>query len=74
MEYYSICCICGRKSPSSNTISEHSWTKEKAGYIQVQTQWAFDKIRKLNFCSSCAEKSYTIEELKTVGSYNDWSY
>ncbi|NIQ17142.1 MAG: hypothetical protein GTO02_23005 [Candidatus Dadabacteria bacterium] len=71
MKYNSICCVCGRQTPYCDHIVEHAYLKEKMGFIEVQINWP---SRKINFCPSCSRKSYTIEELKTVGNYNQWSY
>ncbi len=74
MRIKSICRICGRETPIAENICELGWIKEKLGFVSVQVTFAFNRIRTLNFCPSCAKKSYTIEELATIGNYNQWSY
>ena len=82
MKYNSICCICGQQTPECKSIVEHSYMKQRLGYTEVGLQYGqyngegnFNfRIRSINFCPSCAKKSYTIEKLKTIGNYNQWSY
>lgn len=77
MKYNSICCICGHETEPCDHIVEHGFKKEEAGFIQLTVDWSRRQlrgIRTINFCPSCARKSYTIEELKTIGNYNQWSY
>lgn len=76
MTYKSICCICGQETPESENIAEHDHVKIKMGFtkIQIWTNKMVGNIRSINFCPSCSKKSYTIEELKTIGNYNQWSY
>lgn len=82
MKYNSICCKCGHQTEKFDGMMEHVYNKAKEGFLEVQisfnryTEYGnFQKyIRTLNFCPSCSKKSYTIEELKTIGNYNQWSY
>jgi hypothetical protein len=82
MKYNSICCICGRETERFDGLMEHVYNKAKDGYIAVEVSFSryteegnFQKhIRSIDFCYSCSRKSYTIEELKTIGNYNQWSY
>jgi hypothetical protein len=76
-KFKSICCVCGRETPACDDIMELGYMKEKCGFtrVEVYTGWSRGiKLRSINFCPSCASKSYTIEELKTIGNYNCWSY
>jgi hypothetical protein len=80
MKYKSICIICGQQTPECENITEHSYLKAKLGFIEVGLKYGDLNVsynfalRSLNFCPSCSKKSYTIEELKTIGNYNQWSY
>jgi len=72
-KYKSICVICGKETCETEGIADHHYAKSAAGYITVQLSGAA-KSKTLNFCPSCARKYYTIEELQTIGNYNQWSY
>lgn len=75
MKYKSICCICGRETISYDTIMEHYYNKEIDGFIEIMLSCGRRiGYRSINFCPSCSKKSYTIEDLKTIGNYNQWSY
>jgi len=84
MKYNSICCICcicGHQTPPSDNVVESSYIKADVGFVQICVQTLENVnseyhgiFRTLNFCPSCSKKSYTIEELKTIGNYNQWSY
>jgi hypothetical protein len=65
--------MCGRETPKKDHICDHAYTKAEAGFVEVLIKFDL-KLRTLMFCPSCAKKSYTIEELKTIGNYNQWSY
>jgi hypothetical protein len=77
-KYYSICTICGRRTPPCDNLIEHQAKKRDLGFLKVEltdlTETLCYNIRTLNFCPSCAKKSYTIEELRTIGNYKGWSY
>lgn len=73
--------MCGQQTPPCETIVEHGYMKSKMCFTEIILRYGdylnfgyYHKIRSLNFCPSCAKKSYTIEELKTIGNYNQWSY
>lgn len=68
--------MCCRETPTKDNIVDHSHVKAQLQYIEVMVKYGveFGKSRTLNFCPSCAKKSYTIEDLKTVGNCNQWCY
>lgn len=81
MGYKSVCVICGRETPDADNIMENSYIKCKMGFTALnivighyENGYFNIRNRSMNFCQSCSKKSYTIEELKTIGNYNSWSY
>ena len=71
--------MCGSQTECFDYLMDHVYNKAKAGYTKVQIVYnkegCFQQhIRSLDFCPSCSKKSYTLEELKTIGNYNQWSY
>lgn len=77
MKYKSICTVCGRQTPISDGIVEHSYMKAECGFISVDLVWStrWGGRSSLNFCPSCAKKSYTIEELVNLRVCSkEWSY
>lgn len=78
MEYKSICGICGRQSSPKDKLLDHLEMKKSLGYLEVNLQYVDNnlnyKVKSMNFCPACAKKSYTIEGLKNIGNFNEWSY
>lgn len=76
MEYQSICCMCGRRTQPQERIDNHWEQKELEGFIEVTVRSSarLGNIRTLNFCPTCSKKPYSVEQLKTIGNYMDWSY
>ena len=72
--------MCGQQTPERETLMDHTYLKSELGFSEVTIISSYYpngyhyNLRKLNFCPSCSRKSYTIEELKTIGNYNQWSY
>lgn len=66
--------MCGRQTIPCDNITDHGYEKHKAGFIGIMLDCGVWGCRTLNFCPSCSQKSYTIEELKTIGNHNQWSY
>lgn len=67
--------MCGHETPICQDLYDNDEMKRKLGFITLTLHYDhYKKTRVMNFCPSCAKKSYTIEELKTIGNYNQWSY
>jgi hypothetical protein len=74
MKYKSICHICGQETPEVENFAELDKLKSKIGFSRLTILTNDTHVRPLNFCYTCSRKPYTIEELKTIGNYNQWSY
>jgi hypothetical protein len=78
MEYKSICGMCGRQTPPKENLFEHLNMKKTLGFVEVNVQYIDEnlnyRINSINFCPTCAQKPYTIDNLKIVRNFNEWSY
>jgi hypothetical protein len=66
MTYQTICCMCLRETPSTESLIELIQLKRLLGFVELNFG--------LSFCSSCADKPITVNQIKTLRNDSKWSY